>query len=158
MDTTTLYWDDIEPGRVLAYGARTVSREEIMRFAHEFDPQPFHVDPAAAARSPFHGLIASGWHTAALVQRMLVDNLLAHSSCVGSPGLKALRWLRPVRPGDTLSVRQEILRKTRHPHRPEVGFVDTRIDVENQHAEIVMDMEFSALFRLRSTPGASAVA
>lgn len=146
---TTLYWDDIEPGRVLAYGARTVTREELLRFAHEFDPQPFHVDPAAAADSPFHGLIASGWQTAALVQRMLVDNLLAHSSCVGSPGCRSLRWLRPVRPGDTLSVRQEILRKTRHPRRPEMGFVDTRIEVENQRAEIVMDMEFSALFLLR---------
>ena len=99
------YFEDYLPGASHDCGSVSVSEAEIISFATQFDPQPFHVDPAAAARGPFGGLIASGWHTAALVMRQLVDHYLSAEASLGSPGLDDLRWPEPVRPGDTLRVR-----------------------------------------------------
>lgn len=148
-DKDKLYWEDFQVGKTLTYGARTVTREEIVEYASEFDPQPFHVDEEAAAGSPFGGLIASGWHTASLFMRMLVDHVLCRASSMGSPGVKTLRWLKPVRPGDTLSVHHTTLRKAVHPRRPELGFIDNGFDITNQHGEVVMHMESSGMFLLR---------
>jgi acyl dehydratase len=155
MNDEKLYWEDFHAGQSLSYGSATISREDILDFARQFDPQPFHLDEEAAARTHFGGLVASGWHTASLLQRMLVENLLNRSSCMGSPGVTALRWLKPVRPGDTLTVRHEVVRTTRHPHRREMGFVDSRCEVSNQAGEVVMRLEFAALFLLRD-PGTAA--
>jgi acyl dehydratase len=103
------YFEDIEVGDVVEFGSHTVTREEIVAFAEQFDPQPFHVDEAAAEASQFDGLIASGWHTASLCMRMLVDNYLSESASAGARGVEELRWLRPVRPGDTLTCRLEVV-------------------------------------------------
>src|SRR5437870_3196748 len=102
-----VYLEDFEKGSVIELrGRRTVTREEIIAFAREFDPQPFHLDEDAAKRSPFGGLIASGWHTTAMVMRLIVDEFLApDSGSLGSPGADEIRWLKPVRPGDTLRLR-----------------------------------------------------
>ena len=103
-----LYFNDFKAGMVEELGGRKVTREEIVAFAREFDPQPFHLDDEAARRTPFGGLIASGWHTAAIVQRLVVDGFVNASASLGSPGVDELRWLKPVRPGDELAVRFEV--------------------------------------------------
>ncbi len=101
----TLYLEDFHPGDRRALGARTVTREEIIAFAQQFDPQPFHLDDASGV---YGGIIASGWHTAALAHRLLVDGLVKDVASLGSPGVDELRWLRPVRPGDTLTGAAEV--------------------------------------------------
>lgn len=103
------YFEDIEVGDVHEFGEHTVTREEILDFAERYDPQPFHVDEAAAEESMFGGLIASGWHTGSMCMRMLVDNYLSESACAGGRGIRELRWLQPVRPGDTLTCRLEVV-------------------------------------------------
>lgn len=105
------YFEDMEVGDVKEFGERTVTEEEIRSFAEEYDPQPFHVDKEAAANSQFGGLIASGWHTASVCMRLLVDNHLSESASAGARGVRELKWIRPVRPGDTITCRLEILEK-----------------------------------------------
>jgi acyl dehydratase len=102
------YWEDFRVGDVAELGPVTVTEEEIVEFGRRFDPQPFHVDPEAARESPFGGLIASGWHTAAIYMGMFVRGVLAGTASLGSPGVEELRWLAPVRPGDTLRGRTTI--------------------------------------------------
>ena len=102
MSEHNYYFEDMAVGATVDLGKRSVSEEEILRFAREFDPQPFHVDPEAAGKSIFGGLIASGWHTCSITMRLLVDGLLSNSSSLGSPGIEQIRWVKPVRPGDTL--------------------------------------------------------
>ena len=97
-----LYFEDFELGRVYELGSVDVTEADILEFARRFDPQPFHVDPEAARQSVFGGLIASGWHTGAMWMRLYVDSLLDGAASMGSPGIEELRWLAPVRPGDTL--------------------------------------------------------
>ena len=104
-----LYFEDFEPGTVFDLGERMLSKEEILTFAREYDPQPFHTDEQSAADSAFGGLIASGWHTAAIFMRLYVDAVLSRSASMGSPGVEELRWLKPVRPGDTLRARLTVL-------------------------------------------------
>src|SRR6188472_4405680 len=117
------YFEDFEPGEVLELGSRTVTEDEIIEFARQFDPQPFHLDPEAAADSVFGGLIASGWHTGAMWMRLYVDNMLGSASAQGSPGVEELRWLAPVRPGDTLHGRLTVLETTASERRPDRGTV-----------------------------------
>jgi acyl dehydratase len=136
----TLYFEDFEVGAAQVAGSRTVSREEILEFARKFDPQPFHVDEEAARRSPFGGLIASGWHTAAICHGILVEGFLkGESGSLGSPGVDELRWLKPVRPGDTLTVHIEVLAATPARSKPG-GLVKLRHTVRNQTGEDVMTM------------------
>jgi acyl dehydratase len=99
------YFEDYAPGTTYECGSVSIDEASIINFAQQYDPQPFHTDPVAAATGPFGGLIASGWHTAGLVMRLLVDNYLSAEASLGAPGLDELRWPRPVRPGDTLAVR-----------------------------------------------------
>jgi len=113
------YFDDYLPGATYDCGSVSVSEDEIVSFARQFDPQPFHVDPGAAARGPFGGLIASGWHTAALVMRQLVDHYLPEEASLGSPGLDEMRWPDPVRPGDTLRVRASVVDTRRSLSKPD---------------------------------------
>ena len=145
------YFETIEPGDVLELGRRTVTEAEILAFAHEFDPQPFHIDAEAAAQSIFGGLIASGWHTCALTMRLMVDGYLSRAASLGSPGVEQIRWLRPVRPGDTITARIVVLEVRASQSKPDRGAVRMRTEVTNQAGEIVMTMESTGLIERRPT-------
>jgi len=136
----TVFYEDIPVGTVRESEGYAVTREEILEFGRRFDPQPFHVDEAAARRSPFGGLIASGWHTAAIAMRLTVDTRMGPGGSLGSPGVDELRWLRPVRPGDTLTVRCEVVDKRPLESKPDRGLVRTRTTVRNQHGQDVMTL------------------
>jgi acyl dehydratase len=135
------YFEDYIPGAVWECGEVAVSEAEIIEFARRFDPQAMHVDPAAAARGRFGGLIASGWHTAAMVMRLIVENFLPGRASLASPGIDELRWLRPVRPSDVLRVRVSVLEATRSRSKPDRGIVRSLVEVVNQDAELVMSMK-----------------
>ena len=134
------YFEDFEPGQTLELGSRTVTEEEIVAFGRQWDPQPFHVDPEAAKDSVFGGLIASGWHTGAMWMRLYVDALLDGAASMGSPGIEELRWLAPVRPGDTLTGRLTVLETTPSERRPDRGTVRIRGEMVNQDGVTVMSM------------------
>ena len=146
------YWEDFEVGEVHQLGEKRVDKDEIIAFAKQFDPQPFHVDEAAAKASMYGGLIASGWHTVALVMRMMCDSYMLDSASLGSPGIDNLKWLKPVRPGDTIRAQRTTLGVRASASRPEMGLVKTRWEVFNQDAEQVMIMEGYGMFRRRN-PG-----
>jgi acyl dehydratase len=146
------YFEDYVAGSVHEFGAITVAAAEVIAFARRFDPQPFHTDPDAAQQSIFGGLIASGWHTAALMMRLIVENYLSQVASLGSPGVDELRWLKPVRPGDTLSVRVTTLETNRSRSKPDRGIVRSFIEVLNQHREVVMSVQAVNFFRCRENP------
>src|SRR6266478_1120450 len=123
------YFEHYVPGSVYEYGEIRVDEAEIIEFARRFDPQDMHVDPVAASRGRFEGLIASGWHTAAMMMRLLVDNFLPKASSLASPGIDELRWVRPVRPRDVLRIRVSVLAATRTRSRPDRGIVRTQVEV-----------------------------
>jgi acyl dehydratase len=150
-----LYWEDFRPGDVLDLGSHTFTEAQIIDFARQFDPQPFHVDPAAAKESFFGGLIASGWHTCAVGMRLMVDKYIARSTSLGSPGLDNVRWLAPVRAGDTVTYRRFITDSRPSASRPEIGLVQSRWEAVNQRGEKVMTMEGWGMFRRRH-PGLAA--
>ncbi|MBK8046326.1 MAG: MaoC family dehydratase [Anaerolineales bacterium] len=143
------YLEDFTPDASLELGSKTVTEEEIIRFAREFDPQPFHIDPVAAAHSPFGGIIASGWQTCGIAMRMLVDTVLSKSASIGSPGIEQLRWTLPVRPGDTLSARVVVLANRPSQTKPDRGTIKFRMEVTNQHGEQVMWHESFGMFLRR---------
>ncbi len=147
------YFEDMVLGASFDLGHCQVSEEEILQFGRQFDPQPFHIDPAAAQASVFGGLVASGWHTCSLTMRLLVDGLLAHSSSLGSPGVDNIRWLRPVRPGDTLHAVVTITEVRPSQSKPDRGAVKIHIAVSNQRddqgGEVVMTMDSFGLFARR---------
>jgi acyl dehydratase len=145
MATIEYYFEDAAAGDVLELGNRTVSEAEILTFARDFDPQPFHIDPEAAAQSIFGGIIASGWHTCALTMRLMVDGFLSRAASLGSPGVEHIRWLRPVRPGDTLTARLVVLDVRPSERKPDRGSVQMRTEVTNQAGELVMTMESTGL-------------
>ncbi|MGH3257646.1 MAG: MaoC family dehydratase [Streptosporangiaceae bacterium] len=147
------YFEDYEPGMTRDCGSVSVDQAEIISFARQFDPQPFHVDPAAAAAGPFGGLIASGWHTAGLVMRLIVDSYVSPESSLGSVGLDELRWPNPVRPGDTLRVRVTVLEARRSQSRPDRGVLKTLIEAENQNGQPVMRATSINFIRVRPGPG-----
>jgi len=134
------YFEDFEPGQVYELGSRTVTEAEILAFARKWDPQPFHIDPEAAAASVFGGLIASGWHTGAMWMRLYVESLLGRSASMGSPGVEELRWLAPVRPGDTLHARLTVLEATASERRADRGTIRSRGEMENQDGVTVLSM------------------
>lgn len=143
------YFEDYPPGAVFATGTLTVSAEEIIEFARKYDPQPMHTDRAAAARGAFGGLIASGWHTGAMMMRLFADNFLSPEASVASPGLDELRWLKPVRPGDRLSLKVTVLEARPSRSRPGEGVVRSHVEVLNQHGEAVMSLKPISLIRRR---------
>lgn len=147
------HFEDYVPGAVCVYGAIPVTAESIVEFAQRYDPQPIHTDPDAALRGPFGGLIASGWHTIALVMRVLVERYLSHVAAIVSPGIDELRWILPVRPGDVLSVRVTVLEATISRSKPDRGLVRTLIEALNQRDEVVLSMKAMNFFR-RRTPEA----
>ena len=143
------YFEDFEPGQDIDLGTRTVTEDEIVAFAREFDPQPFHVDPAAAADSIFGSVIASGWHTCGMMMRMVVDGLLNRSASMGSPGLDGVRWLAPVRAGDTLNVRYRTVQVKASASKPDRGVVWSKWVAINQHGETVCTVEGMGMFGRR---------
>ena len=143
------YFEDFFAGQEIALGSRTVSEEEIIAFATEFDPQPFHVNHEAAAASMFGGVIASGWHTCSMMMRMVVDGMMASSSSMGSPGLDKVRWILPVRAGDTLSVSYLTTAVKASESKPDRGVVWSAWHAVNQHGELVCTIEGMGMFARR---------
>ena len=150
--TIKYYWEDFYPGQVLETGGLSLSAEEIIEFARKYDPQPFHIDSEKAKRTYFGGLIASGWQTASLCMRMICDLYLLEAASLGSPGVDELRWVKPVRPGDTLHLKVTVLETRASTSRPDMGTMRARSEVCNQHGELVMHMSGVGMFRRRS-PG-----
>src|SRR5450631_698076 len=132
------YFEDYVEGDVHRFGTIAVEADEMIAFAKRFDPQAMHTDPEAARNTPFGGLIASGWHTAGLMMRLYVEHYLTHVASLASPGLDELRWLKPVRPGDVLSVRVTVLKTVPSRSKPDRGAVTSFVEVINQAGEIVM--------------------
>jgi acyl dehydratase len=143
------YLEDFEAGETIDLGRVTVTREEIVEFARRFDPQPFHLDEEAARRSIFGGLIASGWHTASLFMRLLVDGMIDGSQSMGSPGIDELRWRAPVRPGDTLQGQARVLEVVPSRSRPDRGHIRTAYEFVNQDGVTVMTMIGRGIFARR---------
>ena len=144
------YFEDLEIGRSQSFGNRAVVREEVMEFAAKYDPQAFHLDDEAAAKTHFGRLSASGWHTCAMVMSMLVENLKVNKQAgLGSPGVDELRWLKPVYPGDTLRCESEILSKRVSATKPEMGFFKSKLTVFNQDNQPVMSMISNGIIATR---------
>jgi acyl dehydratase len=143
------YLEDYTVGIVAEYGPVPVSGESIVEFAAAFDPHLMHLDPVAALAGPFGGLIASGWHTTAVMMRIMVDNYLNERTSLGSPGVDDLRWHLPVRAGDELSARFTVLSARVSASKPDRGLVHTRIEVLNQREELVMSQVMMNLIRRR---------
>jgi acyl dehydratase len=149
------YFEDYASGSIFECGSIVVEESAIIAFARLYDPQDFHTDPVAAARSVYGGLIASGWHTVALTMRLLVANYLSSAASLGSPGIDELRWIRPVRPADTLRVRVTILETKRSRSKPDRGMVRGLIEVSNQTGELVMSLKAINLLCCRDPAPAS---
>lgn len=149
------WWEDLQPGAVRDLGSVTPTREETLAFARQFDPQPFHLDDEAAKASVFGALSASGWHTCALAMKLMTTNFLNQSSSLGSPGLESLKWLRPVFPGDTLTLKSTIIETRPMNSRPDVGLARTTWEMFNQRGDKVLLMDGWGMFRRRQ-PGAPA--
>ena len=145
-----IYWEDLEVGSETEFGDYEVTREEVLEFARKYDPQPFHLSDEAAARTHFGRLAASGWHTCAMTMAVIVRALTAEPQAgLGSPGVDELRWLRPVYPGDTLTVRGTIIEKTPSRSKPDLGSFRTRTSVTNQDGVEVMRFISIVLIRRR---------
>lgn len=143
------WFEDYPPGCVFEFGDEPITEAQIIAFASEFDAQPFHTDPGAAAQSIYGSLIASGWMTGCLLMRMLVQHYYSPLSSLGSPGLDELRWPLPVRPGDRLSARVTVIEARRSNSKPDRGLVSSRMEVLNQHGEVVMSMRAMNFIKLK---------
>lgn len=148
-------FEDFKPGEIITYGDKLVTREEIIAFAGDYDPQPMHLDEEAGKASMLGGLAASGWHTIAMMMRLNVDHLLAQSTSWGSPGIKELRWKKPVYPGDRLHVRVHVLEARASKSRPEMGLVSFLFECVNQHGDVVMTQENAIMFGRREAGAAA---
>ena len=146
---TQRWLEDYEVGSTGTYGPLQVDQQEIVDFARQYDPQPFHVDPEAAAAGPFGGIIASGWHTCALMMRLLAQEYLSPASSLGSPGIDELRWLRPVRPGDLLTLRATVRDARLSRSKPDRGLVTTGVELVDQSGNAVLTLVAMNLIRVR---------
>jgi len=150
------FWEDLPVGSTMELGSVTVDREEVLEFARKYDPQPFHLDDEAAARSPIFGrLAASGWHTCAMAMGLMARNFMCQAASMGSPGIEQIKWPRPVYPGDTLTLRKRVVESRPLKSRPNAGLVRTHWEMFNQHGEQVLMMDSHAIFG-RRTPGGQA--
>lgn len=149
MSQAKWYFEDFEVGKIIDVGSRTVTEEEIIDFAKQFDPQPFHVDKAVAAQSMYGGIIASGWHTCGMIMRLMVDGFLNKSASLGSPGVDEIRWIKPVRGGDTLTVTTTALEMRPSGSKPDRGVVVTQWQATNQHGELVAIVKGMGMFQRR---------
>ncbi|WP_269580600.1 MaoC family dehydratase [Roseibium sp. Sym1] len=144
-----IHFEDLAPGQEYDLGALTVTKDDIIEFAEEFDPQPFHLDEAAGKASILGGLAASGWHTASLVMRLLATGFLNKTAGRGSPGINELQWKRPVFPGDTLTAKAEVLETKAMRSKPDLGIASVRVTATNQHGVEVLKWENPILFARR---------
>jgi len=144
------FWEDFEVGREAVDGSHTITEDEILAFAREYDPQPFHVDPAVAAAGPFGGLIASGWQTAAIYMSLYVRAQMLDTAGLGSPGVEELRWLAPVRPGDTLTARSRVVDAWPSDSDPRRGTMVGDNELVNQDGVVVL--RFRARMHLARRP------
>ena len=151
---TARFLQDYVVGTVSEHGPVEVDAAEVVDFGRRFDPQPFHVDAQAAAAGPFGGLIASGWHTCALMMRLLAQEYLSEASSLGSPGIDELRWLHPVRPGDRLTLRTTVEESRLSRTKPDRGLVRTLVEMVRGDGEVVLRMRAMNLVLAR--PGAAA--
>jgi len=149
-----LHWEDFKPGAVAVYGPRLVTREEIVAFAAEFDPQPMHLDEAAASATLLGGLGASGWQTCCLLMRMIADGFLLDSTSMGAPGIDEVRWLKPLRPGTQIRVRATVLDMRASNSRPEMGFVRFHYEVLDDQDAVLTTMVCSTML-VRREAGAA---
>jgi acyl dehydratase len=145
-----LHYEDFPIGETRDLGRYQVTAEEIVRFAREFDPQPFHLSEEGGRASLLGALAASGWHSCAMLMRMMVDGYLGRTAGMGSPGIDELRWLKPVLAGETLSGRMTVIDKRVSKSRPEMGLVTMRWEMHNQAGEAKLDMTGITLIRLRA--------
>lgn len=144
------YFEDYPVGATYELGSIAVEEEELVAFAKRFDPQPMHTDAAAAERGPFHGLIASGWHTVGLAMRLYVEHYLTACASLASPGCDELRWLRPVRPGDQLTLRVTVTEARLSRSKPDRGIVSSFVETLNQAGEVVMTFKAANLIGVRA--------
>jgi acyl dehydratase len=144
-----LYFEDFPPGDVRESPSRAVTHDELVAFARAFDPQPFHLDEEAARGSIYGGLLASGWHTCAISMRLMWDTFLKDTASLGSPGMDEIRWVKPVRPGDTLRMRFTVVETIPSRSKPDRGIVRSVSEVFNQHGEVVMTMRGLGMFARR---------
>lgn len=149
MSDSYLYWEDFAPGTCLTCGPKVVTREEIIEFAEEFDPQPMHLDEEAAANSLLGGLAASGWHSCAILMSMLCKGYLLNSSSMGAPGVDEVKWLIPIYAGDTIMLKVTVLESRPSASRSDMGLVRTVYEMTNQKDELVMTMNNSSMFARR---------
>ncbi len=152
------WFEDYVPGTTAEHGPLRVEEDDVVDFGRRFDPQPFHVDAEAAAAGPFGGLIASGWHTCALMMRLLADKYLSPVSSLGSPGVDELRWLKPVYPGDRLTVRGKILATTPSRSKPDRGVIRGQTIVTNQDGAEVMTFVSIVMYQRRPQPQQAGIA
>jgi acyl dehydratase len=155
MSAEKLSFEDFEPGRRFPLGPKLVSAGEIIEFASEFDPQPMHLDEAAGRASILGGLAASGWHTSAMLMRMMADSYILNALCEGAPGIDLMEWRKPVLSGDTLHGHSTVLEARQMRSRPGIGIAKFRHEVENQRGELVCLSENSVMIRMRPAPGIS---
>ena len=146
------HFEDYPVGAVFTGGPILVSEQEILDFARHYDPQPMHIDKDAAERGPFGGLIASGWHTGAMMMQLLAEHFVPKPGNLASPGLDELRWLKPVRPGDRLSLRATVLSARPSRSKPDQGVVTSLVELVNQNGEVVLSLKPISLMRRRD-PG-----
>lgn len=147
------YFEDFPEGEVATFGPYEISADEIIRFAERYDPQPFHLDAEAARHGPFGGLAASGWMTAGVVMRLLVEGYVPPAASMGSPGLDELRWLAPVRPGDTIRARVTVVSKRTSASRPDRGIIHFLQEGLNQRDEVVISFRGVGIYRRRPAEG-----
>jgi acyl dehydratase len=152
-ERATRYFEDYIPGLTVDCGSFSISEADIIAFAKEYDPQPFHVDPVGAAEGPYGGLIASGWHTTSLMMRLLAEHFLDGQTSLGAAGVDEIRWPRPVRPGDILRVRTTVLESRRSRSKPDRGIVRSETTVTDADGETVMTLKAINFVRARGTEG-----
>jgi acyl dehydratase len=148
-----LYWEDFHPGRVFEHGPRRVSRQEIVAFAAEFDPQPMHLDEDAARNTMVGGLCASGWHACSILMRMAVDAFAHRAAGMGAPGVDEVRWLAPIRPDDALHLRATVVEARASRSRPDMGFVRFAFELFNGAGVRVMTLGSSMMMGRRGRTG-----
>jgi acyl dehydratase len=148
-----LHFEDVEIGRTVAFGRKQVTKEEIVAFARAFDPQPLHLDEEAARHTLVGRLCASGWHSCAMLMRMLADDVLANAASLGSPGIDEVKFLMPVLPGDVLTGRYQCTEKRVLRSRPHVGLCKIVFEMLNQEGEVVLRWDSNQLLGLRAPAG-----
>jgi len=150
------YFEDFQVGQSLDCGSKIFHKDEMVAFARQFDPQPFHVDEEKAKRSVFGGLIASGWYTCSVCMRLIVDAIVNQTASMGSPGVDSLRWLKPVRPGDRLRLRATVIEAEASKSRPDRGRLTFTYELSGADGDPVMSMRAVAILGRRPAAGQSA--